>query len=335
MVSCKSKIQTGKVCDTIALWKLRVAAWGPVIYRVDLWLCKALSGLWRLQSGGGVLLLGPLTWSAKTPRLGSPGLALTEAWRCGCQWNCSTAPFRMCGAHPLDEWARAGVSGVRSLWFCYAFLCCYALLLVAWNQNPSHLSVSSSSAPNRSSPSVQASDVLTIWTTKWTLVPWRTGATLALANFHVSWLVFTYFKLVSIVHATPNHRFFEGFEALHAMRNWQRSFPCKEELVIDGHCSSSEAATSKALGEACYPAILQPTDHNPKIMRRFATAMKQRLREQPIVGSVICWKRTLGQSSCPSGGGALAQRSGRSSAAERLGGGKGLLCCTPSDTLDI
>jgi hypothetical protein len=48
-------------------------------------------------------------------------------------------------------------------------------------------------------------------------------------------------------------------------------FPCKEELVIDGHCSSSEAATSKALDEACYPAILQQTDHHPRIhLRRFA-----------------------------------------------------------------
>ena len=67
-------------------------------------------------------------------------------------------------------------------------------------------------------------------------------------------------------------RLFEGFKASHdAMRNWQQPFSCEEELVIDGHCSSSEAATSNALDEACYPDILQ-MDQNPKIhMRRFAT----------------------------------------------------------------
>ena len=67
-------------------------------------------------------------------------------------------------------------------------------------------------------------------------------------------------------------------------------FPCKEELVIDGHCSSSEAATSKALDEACYPAILlQQTDHHPKIhMRRFAIC-----HGTTAAGTTHCWSSHL------------------------------------------
>lgn len=95
---------------------------------------------------------------------------------------------------------------------------------------------------------LNAFDVSVSWTMKSVLGPWRTRKGSTERKFPL----FVLDPLFSSV------IFCWAYQEITCVLKASKSF-CKQELVIDGHCSSSEAATSNALNEAWNHASFSPT----------------------------------------------------------------------------
>ena len=90
-----------------------------------------------------------------------------------------------------------------------------------------------------------AFDVPASWTMKSVLAPWRTRMVSVLRRMQrgsfllLVWIHFFLQSFSVLLNLLRNHLCLEDLPSF-----------CNQELVIDGHCSSSEAATSNALNEA-------------------------------------------------------------------------------------